>query len=207
MSLKNLKIQVIIGTTRQNRFSEKAAQWIYEEASKIAGIDVELVDLRDYPLPFYDEPVSPAMFELTKHEYSNKIAQKWVKKVSEADGYIIVTGEYNHGYPAVLKNALDHVYKEWNKKAVGFVSYGSVLGARSIEQLRQVVIELQMVPIRYSIHIPLDVYMAVMNEKMPVNTKLFNPLTEGSTNRVEVFLNDLILVSRAIKTAREENKK
>ncbi len=204
---KPLKIQVIVGTTRQNRFSEKPAHWIYEEAKEKEGIEVELVDLRDYPLPFFDEPVSPAMFEMMKHEYTNDIAKKWVEKVTEADGYIIVTGEYNHGYPAVLKNALDYAFKQWNKKAVGFVSYGSAGGARTVEQLRQVVIELQMVPIRNAIHIPTEVYMTVMNEKVPVNPELFKSFKEGRMDRVEVFLNDLIWTTKALKTAREEDKK
>lgn len=202
-TLKPLKIQVIIGTTRQNRFSEKPAHWIYEEAKKKEDIEVELVDLRDYPLPLFDEPVSPSMFEMMKHEYSNEIAKKWTKKVAEADGYIIVTGEYNHGYPAVLKNALDYVFKQWNKKAVGFVSYGNAGGARAVEQLRQVAIELQMVPIRNAIHIPAEVYMAVMNEKVLVNSELFKPLKEGYMDRVEAFLNDLIWTTRALKKARE----
>ncbi len=90
--------------------------------------------MKDYPLPFFDEPVGPSMFEMMKHEYSNDVAKKWTKKISEADGYIIVTGEYNHGYPAVLKNAIDFGFKEWNKKAVGFVSYG-----RSIDIIYSVV--------------------------------------------------------------------
>lgn len=198
-----LKIQVIIGTTRQNRFSEKPAHWIYEEAKKKEGVEVELIDLRDYPLPFFDEPVSPSMFEMMKHEYANEVARKWTQKVAEADGYIIVTGEYNHGYPAVLKNALDYVFKQWNKKAVGFVSYGNARGARSVEQLRQVAIELQMVPIRNAIHIPVEIYMAVMNEKVPVNPELFKPVKEGRMDRVEVFLNDLIWTTQALKRARE----
>ncbi len=197
-----LKIQVIIGTTRQNRFSEKAAHWIFEEARKKEGIEVELIDLRDYPLPFFDEPVGPSMFEIMNYEYTNKIAKKWINKITEADGYIIVTGEYNHGYPAVLKNALDYAFKEWNKKAVGFVSYGSAGGARSVEQLRQVVIELQMVPIRNAIHMPAQVYMAVMNEKVPVNPELFKSLKEDRMDRVEIFLNDLIWTTQALKSAR-----
>lgn len=202
-----LKIQVIIGTTRQNRFSEKAAHWIYEEAKKKEDIDIELVDLRDYPLPFFNEPVSPSMLEIMKHKYTNAVVKKWANKVAEADGYIIVTGEYNHGYPAVLKNALDYVFKQWNKKAVGFVSYGSAGGARTVEQLRQVVIELQMVPIRNAIHIPIEVYMAVMNEKAPVNPELFKPLRVGYIDRVEVFLNDLVWNTQTLKSAREQNKK
>ena len=116
MDEKSLRIHVIIGTTRQNRFSEKPAHWIYGEARKKDGIEVELVDLRDYPLPFFNEPLSPSMFGTVKHEYADATARRWVQKVAEADGYIIVTGEYNHGYPPVLKNALDYPFKEWNRK-------------------------------------------------------------------------------------------
>src|SRR5579872_3399556 len=130
-----LKIQVIIGSTRQGRFSEKPAQWIFEEAKKKTGLEVELLDLRDYPMPFFNEPMSPSRVE---GKYPNEAVQKWAKKIAEADGYIIVSPEYNHGYPAVLKNAMDSIYKEWNNKSVGFVSYGSVGGGRAVEQLRLV---------------------------------------------------------------------
>ncbi|MGD0328096.1 MAG: NAD(P)H-dependent oxidoreductase [Minisyncoccia bacterium] len=197
-----LKIYVIIGSTRQNRFSEKPARYLYEELKKKKDIQAELIDLRDWPLPFFDEPMGPSML---KGNYSHELAKKWAAKVGEADGYIIVTPEYNHGYPAVLKNALDWVYTEWNKKPVGFVSYGSVGGARSVEQLRQVVVELQMVPIRNAIHIPGDVYVAVMNEKVPVNPELFKPLRSGmGGDRVEMFFNELIAIAGMLKTLRTQ---
>jgi NAD(P)H-dependent FMN reductase len=195
-----LKIRVIIGSTRQNRFSEKPAHWIYEEAKKKAGVNIEILDLRDYPMPFFNEPVSPAM---SGGKYPDVIVKKWSEKINDGDAFIIVTPEYNHGYPAILKNALDSIFPEWNGKAVGFVSYGNAGGARSVEQLRQVVIELQMVPIRSAIHIPVDIYKAVMNEKVPVDPDLFNkPLRD----RVEVFLNELISMAEALKVAREKNK-
>jgi NAD(P)H-dependent FMN reductase len=199
---QTLKIKVIIGSTRQNRFSEKPAHWIYEEAKKKDGVKIELLDLRDYPMPFFNEPVSPAM---SGGKYSNEIVNRWSEKIMDSDAFIIVTPEYNHGYPAVLKNALDSIFPEWNRKAVGFVSYGNAGGARSVEQLRQVVIELQMVPIRSAIHIPVDVYMAVMNEKVPVDPDLFKPLRDR-LDRVEVFLNELISMAKALKVAREQNK-
>jgi NAD(P)H-dependent FMN reductase len=101
----------------------------------------------------------------------------------------------------VLKNALDSIFQEWNKKPVGFVSYGSAAGARSVEQLRQVVIELQMIPIRNAIHIPSDVYRIVMNEKLPVAPELFKSLREP-VDRVQLFLNELIWLSSALKTMR-----
>lgn len=200
-----LKIQIIIGTTRQNRFSEKAASFIYQEAKKKKEVGVELVDLRDYPLPFYDEPVSPARFEQIGHTYAQEAARKWIKKIAEADGYIIIAAEYNHGYPAVLKNALDYAFTQWNRKAVGFVGYGNAGGARAIEQLRQVAIELDMVPIRSAIHIPTQVFLAVREEKIPVSLELFQPL-RTPVDRVETFLNDLIWTTKALKSARVQKK-
>lgn len=155
-----IKIQVILGTTRQNRFSEKPGKWIFEELQKREGIEAELVDLRDYELPFFNGEMSPSSMEGAGKEYQNEKVKKWTEKVAKADGFIFVTGEYNHGYPAVLKNAIDWVHRQWGKKVVGFISYGSTGGARAIEQLRQVVIELEMVPIKISIHIPSDVYLA-----------------------------------------------
>ena len=111
---------------------------------------MELLDLRDYPLPFFDEMMPP---EMLKGNYSSEVAKKWAAKIAEGDAFIIIAPEYNHGYPAVLKNALDYVFYEWNNKPVGFVGYGEVGGARSIEQLRGVVNTLQMVPVPKALHI------------------------------------------------------
>lgn len=204
---KVLKIKIIIGSTRQNRFSEKPAQWIFEEAKKLEGVEAELLDLRDYPLPFFDEPVPPSMFEMTKHEYKNEAAKKWTSKIAEADGFVIVTAEYNHGYTAVLKNALDYVYKEWNRKPIGFVSYGSAVGARSVEQLRQVAVELQMAPIRHSVHIPTDIFMAAMTGQGPSDPQeMFAPIRKTPMgDRVQIFFDDLLWWTKALKTARTEN--
>lgn len=151
-----IKIQIILGSTRPQRQSEKVGKWVFEQLSQNKEIETELIDLRDYPLPFFDEPVSPAMFKMMKKDYSNEVAKKWAQKVAEADAYIIVTPEYNHGYSAVLKNALDYAYSEWNNKPITFVAYGGIVGgARSVEQLRQVAIELQMAPIREAVYIPM----------------------------------------------------
>ena len=116
----SIRIKIIIGSTRPNRFSEKPARWIYEETRKKDGIVAELLDLRDYPMPFLDQAISPA---LSGGKYENSIVQTWAEKIKDGDAFIIVTPEYNHGYPAVLKNALDSIFPEWNKKPVGFVAY------------------------------------------------------------------------------------
>jgi NAD(P)H-dependent FMN reductase len=201
--INNIKIKVIIGSTRQNRFSEKPTHWIYEEVKKKKEINAELLDLRDYPMPFFDDAVPPAV---AGGMYSNKVVQKWAEKIKEGDAFIIVTPEYNHGYPAVLKNAFDSIFPEWNEKVVGFVSYGNAGGARSVEQLRQVVVELQMIPIRNAIHIPSDVYLAVMKEQVPINPELFSPLRKSIMgDRVEAFLNEFLWTARALKTARQAN--
>jgi len=190
-----LKIKIIIGSTRPNRFSEKPAHWICQEAKTRDGLDVDLLDLRDYPLPFFDE--APQV--LRTGVYVNPVATRWAHKVNEGDGYIIVSPEYNHAYPAVLKNALDYVYSGWNNKPVGFVSYGGVGGARGVQQLRQVAIELQMAPIRNAVHISREVYMAVMSQPAPVDPDLFKP----SKAAADALLDQLIWWTKALKAARQ----
>lgn len=185
-----IKIHIIIGSTRQQRFSEKPARWIYEEAKNKEEVEVGLLDLRDYPLAFFNEPTSPSSM---KGEYSDPIARKWVQKIGEADAFIIVTPEYNHGYPAVLKNALDYAYTQWNNKPVGFVSYGGVAGARSVEQLRQVAIELQMAPIRNGVHIP--AFWTLTDEKG-------NFKSDGLKESGQKMLDQLIWWAKALKAAR-----
>lgn len=147
-----IKIQIILGSTRPQRQSEKVGKWILEQISKNPELDAELIDLRDWPLPFYNEIAGPSGLQ---GNFSVEIAKKWGEKVKEADGYIIIAPEYNHSYPAVLKNALDYAYSQWNNKPVAFVAYGgTAAGARSVEQLRLVAVELQMAPIREAVHIP-----------------------------------------------------
>ena len=145
-------ISVIVGSTRQGRFSEKPAQWIFQRLKNRGGVDARLLDLRDFPMPFFDQPVPPAM--PGRPAYENEVVKKWTAEIARSDGFIFVTPEYNYGTSAVLKNALDWVYPEWNRKAAAFVSYGSAMGARGIQQLRLTAIELQLAPIRSSVYIP-----------------------------------------------------
>ncbi len=154
--MANPKIAVIISTTRATRFGERPAKWIHGIASARGDMSVELIDLRDYPMPFFDEPASNAWVPA-----KNEVALRWQKKVAEFDGYIFVTAEYNRGVPAVLKNALDYAYPEWNRKAAAYVGYGSVGAARSIEHLRLICVELQMAPTRTGVHIQGADFMAV----------------------------------------------
>src|SRR6195256_1300680 len=153
------KIAVIISTTRAARFGEKPAKWIHEIAAARTDMSVELIDLRDYPMPIFDE-VASNMWAPSK----NEIAQRWQKKVAEFDGYIFVTAEYNRGVPAVLKNALDYAYPEWNRKAAACVGYGSVGAARSIEHLRLICVELQLAPTRTGVHIQGADFLAALQQ-------------------------------------------
>ncbi len=188
-----IELKVIIGSTRQGRFSEKPAAWIAAEAAKLEGVRVETLDLREYPLPYYAEPISPSRFE---GRYPSPEVERWSRKIAEGDAFIIVTPEYNHGAPAVLKNALDYVYAEWNRKPVGFVSWGSVGGARVVEQLRQVVVELQMAPIRNAIHIPPQALMDIKAGKETETFAAMKPFADS-------FFSQLLWWAKALKSARE----
>jgi NAD(P)H-dependent FMN reductase len=145
-------ISVIVGSTREGRFSEKPARWILEHLKKRDGVDARLLDLRDFPMPFFDQPITPAM--PGRPAFAHEVVQKWTAAIAQSDGFVFVTPEYNYGPAAVLKNAIDWVYPEWHRKPVCFVSYGSMAGVRSVQQLRETVIELQLAPIRSSVHIP-----------------------------------------------------
>ena len=145
-------ISVIVGSTREGRFSEKPARWILQHLKKREGLDARLLDLRDFPMPFFDQPVPPAM--PGRAAFEHEVVRRWTAAVAQSDGFVFVTPEYNYGSPAVLKNAIDWVYPEWHRKAAGFVSYGSAGGTRSVQQLRETAIELQLAPIRTSVHIP-----------------------------------------------------
>ena len=147
-----MTISVIIGSTRQGRFSEKPAQWILQELRKREAIQAQLLDLRDFPMPFFDQPIPPAM--PGRPPYEHDVVKKWTAQIAASDGFVFVTPEYNYGPSAVLKNAIDWVYPEWNRKAAAFVSYGSAMGARGIQQLRETMIEVQIAPVRSSVHIP-----------------------------------------------------
>jgi len=127
------RIGIILGSNRPKRNSEQVAKWVYERASRRDDATFELIDLRDFPLPYFDEPFPPAL-----GRYQNEHTKQWANVIASFDGFVIVTPEYNHSIPGVLKNAIDYVYAEWANKAVGFVSYGVAGGARAVEHLRTI---------------------------------------------------------------------
>ena len=191
----SINIKVIAGSTRDGRFSDKAALWISQKIKKQEGVAVEILDLRNYNMPFFNESTSPAF---KQESYKNEEVARFTQKIAQGDGFVIVTPEYNRGTSAVLKNAIDWVYQEWNKKPVAFVSYGSVGGARAVEQLRLNVIELQMVPIRNAVHIPGDKYYQMLSGKMDIKD-LFALVSQQAEDMIE----QLLWWTRVLKKARD----
>jgi NAD(P)H-dependent FMN reductase len=190
-----LKIQIIIGSTRPNRFADKPVAWLVDRLSDRPEFELDVLDLRDHPLPFFDSPMSPVR---TQRDYPNEEVARLGRRIDSADGYIAVTSEYNHGYPAALKNAMDFVFPEFNKKPMTFVGYGNAGGARAIEQLRLVTIEFEMAPLRRAVHILPD----VMRPAMTAET--FTPaLFESLDERLDMMINELLWWTIALKTARD----
>jgi NAD(P)H-dependent FMN reductase len=146
-----LQLLVVVGSTRRGRRGRAVADWFLEGARRLGGADWLLADLAEIPLPWFESERSPAVGQPDGHH----AVQTWRRLVDSSDGFVWVTPEYNHGYPAALKNAIDHLYHEWVRKPVALVSYGGYAGgARAAEQLRLVAVELQMAPIRPSIVLP-----------------------------------------------------
>ena len=187
-------ISVIVGSTREGRFSEKPAQWILQHLQRREGIEARLLDLRDFPMPFFDDPVPPAT--PGRPPYANEVVKRWTAEIAASDGFVFVTPEYNYGPAAVLKNAIDWVYPEWNRKACSFVSYGSVGGARGVQQLRQIVVELQMAPIRVSVHVPARTLWAHFQ-----SGDVDKGLSELETS-ANALIDDLLWWTAALKAAR-----
>lgn len=143
-------LQIVIASTRPTRVGGAVAAWFAEHAREHDGFEVEVIDLADVDLPMLSEPNHP----LTG-KYLQQTTLQWSARIERAQFYVLVTPEYNNGYPAVLKNALDHLNKEWWYKAVGFVSYGGISGgSRAVQQLKQVVTMLRMVPVASGAVIP-----------------------------------------------------
>jgi len=190
--MSKLKTGIIIGSTRQGRFADQPARWIFDLAKERSELDVELIDLRDYPLPFFEDATSPAY-----GPSPNEIAQKWQKKIASLDGYIFTAAEYNRGPTAVLKNALDYAYKEWNNKPAAFVGYGGTGGTRAVEQLRLHAVELQMAPIRTGVHILLPDFVAVRSGQKTLAE--IEHLNDGARGTLDQF----IWWASALKAARQ----
>jgi NAD(P)H-dependent FMN reductase len=191
------RISVIVGSVRRNRFADQPAAWIHDHLARRGDVEAELLDLADYPMPFYEEPISPARKQAP---YAHAVVEAWTARIGAADGFVIVTPEYNHSFPAVVKNALDYVYREWSRKPVAFIGYGALGGVRAVEQLRLVAIELQMAPIRAALHLPSEVMMAHRQDEAVA------PKLAALDGAARAMLDDLLWWTNALRAARHASQ-
>ena len=191
----SLRLQIIVGSTRPGRFADKPLAWLVDRLGGRDDFELDVLDLRDYPLPLFNSPMSPVR---TQRDYPNEEVAALGRRFDAADGYITITSEYNHGYPASLKNALDYVFPEFNKKPMTYVAYGNAGGARAVEQLRLVCVEFEMAPLRHAVHIFPDVMIPARTAE-EFTPDLFASLDE----RLEMMINELVWWSTALKAARE----
>lgn len=145
-----VKVAIVSGSTRPGRNNEAVFNWVYDIAKQRADAEFELVDIADYDLPLLNEPIPPSM-----GQYQHEHTKRWAAKIASFDAFVFVTPEYNHSTSGALKNALDYLFAEWNNKAAGFVSYGSVGGARAVEHLRTIMAELMIADVRAQVMLSL----------------------------------------------------
>lgn len=187
------KIGIILSTTRATRFADRPAQWVLEIAQARGDADYEIVDLRDYPLPFFDAVGSPRFVPLT-----NEDQLRFARKIESFDGYIFVTAEYNHTIPGVLSNALSYIYDEMARKPAAFVGYGAVGGARAVEHLRALAIELSTVPTKSAVHINMEPLLGMLRGGKDFADYDYLAPT------VTTMLDELGWYARVLKDGREE---
>lgn len=198
-----MKLAVIIGSTRPGRQSPKQAKWVANTAEQMDGVEVELIDLKDYPMPFFNESISP---RYNQNRQIDPAVQPWLDKLTWADAYVFVTPEYNHAIPGVLKNALDYVTWELQRKPAAVVSHGSAGGARAATNLKVILSESKAVPL--PTYTPLT--MIGMSEQIDDNGNLTeagqaNP--RGLQQVLEEALTELQWYSDALAAARKPAKK
>lgn len=187
-------IGIIIGSTREGRFGDKPANWIHGIAGERTDLAFELIDLRDHPMPFFNETAPPVQLPV-----KNEAARAWGRRLAGLDGFIVVTPEYNHGPTAVMKNAFDSAYAEFRRKPLAFVGYGSVGAARSIEQLRLLATSFQMVSLNSCVNIGMAEFLGIaMHGKQFAD---FPYLAQSAT----ALLDDLAWWAKVLKPARESS--
>lgn len=188
------RIAVIISSTREARFADKPAAWLMEKVKDHDALEFELVDLRDQDLPFFDEAASN-LWAPSK----DPRAVAWQQKLAGFDGFMFVVAEYNRSVTGALKNALDQAYKEWNRKPMTALAYGSLGGARAMEQLRLIAIELQMVPCRNAVHIGGGDFFKVspLGEDAPIST-----IEKNLKGALDATLEELAFYAKLLKDAR-----
>lgn len=192
-----MKLKVIVGSTRPNRVTPQIAKWVADEAKTQEGTEVEILDLADYPMPFFDEPISP---RYNPDRKINPVVKKWIDKLADGDAFVFVTPEYNHSITGVLKNSLDYVTSELTKKPVTVVSHGTVGGARAAMHLREILSE------SGGINITRQVAVASASDKINPEGQLneaekANPY--GPQTALKNTLEELKWVSDALAAARK----
>lgn len=198
-----MKLAVIIGTTRQNRTTPRQAKWIFNEAQKMDGVEAELLDLRDYPMPFFDEPMSPR-YNPDRHIHPD--AKKWLDKLEQFDAYVFVTAEYNHSFPGVLKNALDYVTWEIQRKPAAVVSHGSAGGARAAIQLKIVLSESKAVPLPTFTPLTMVGMKELIDEEGNLTEVALAKPRGGPAKAAQDMLAELKWYSDALATARAASR-
>lgn len=197
-----IRIAIIVGSTRPGRRADAVAQWVHEVSLRHPAVSsgettVEVVDLADYGLPLLDEAV-PALFG----EYRNAHTRRWATEIASFDGFVFVTPEYNHSYPAALKNAIDFLYAEWHNKAAGFVSYGLQGGTRAVEHLRGVLSEMKVADISTQVALSTFTDFEFADPTDPLERGECTP-SEYQMHTLMTMLDELIAWSRALKSLRE----
>jgi NAD(P)H-dependent FMN reductase len=143
-----MHLQIILGSIREGRRSGPVADWVFKRLSTQADMTVELIDLKTWNLPIFSLAKFP-----TEGNYEDPLQRRWAETIARADGYLFVVSEYNHGMTAALKNALDYLYAEWNRKPASFVAFGNAEGARAVQQLKLVLNELEIAPLPTAVHL------------------------------------------------------
>jgi NAD(P)H-dependent FMN reductase len=184
------RVAIITGSTRPGRNNEAVARWVHEIAKQRRDADFELVDIADYDLPLLNEAAPPSM-----GNYEHAHTKAWADKIASFDAFVFVTPEYNHGTSAALKNAIDYLFKEWNHKAAGFVSYGSAGGARAVEHLRLVMGEVMVADVRAQVMLSLFTDFE--------NFSKFKP-DPRHVAEVNAMLDQVLAWGRALQTVRNE---
>lgn len=185
------KLHVILASTRPGRAGEPIAEWFVARAREHGAFDVELLDLADIALPMMDEPNHPRL-----RRYEHQHTKDWSATINAADAVVMVTPEYNYGYPAPLKNAIDYLHFEWQHKPVAFVSYGGVAaGTRAVQQLKQVVTTLKMFPLFEAVSIPF--HTQFIDDEGVLQA---NDVMEGAAT---AMLDELVLVEESLRRRRE----
>jgi len=195
-----MKVQIIIGSTRPNRITPRLAKWVYDQVKEMPDVEAELVDLADYNLPLFDEPSSP---QFTPNRKPETAVDKWLLKLAEADAYILVTPEYNRSTSGVLKNALDYIDFQLEKKPVALVGHGSTGGAQAVSHLRSII------PGLLAVTVPRATYFHGASENLDENGVLSVEISSkpyGPHTAIKQTLEDLKWYSDALTTSRSEQK-